>query len=642
MKFLPLIWAWSLRRPTSALLNVAAVTIAFTLYGMALGVAQGFLHAPAAQRAGLGQDLMPTALGISAPGMALILFLTASATAQSVRLRIAEFGVMKAIGFSHRLIILLVATQAILPCLVGAAAGLGAAKLLYIPLATWIPSLALLSGLLYTPAILAGAMGLALFIGVISGVLPAARIIRLEAAAALAGDLRPAAGPARREVPLPQAIAASPAALQRSGRDDINYRSLPRQILAVTRTGLSTLPRRWKGAVVVVAALTVVTMVMNPLLIFIDSFERANMTRADPLRAVVSHLGVNSNSPIADDWIAVIKAAPGIARMPDGSPMASAMVNTTMTVHGATCGVRQLGGPAGICPPCPLNYCPGVTGIEPAGFAMQPELKLLSGRLPRPGSNDIILGEQVQLTRPDLKIGSILRNNYLQAAGALAMDPKLKSDATIRNWRVTGFFSSGNTARDLQGFGDYRAFLQADPMRYTNRVVVRLASRESFAAFRAALRAHPEMKIHIEREEEFYARVTSSNTGLRARRTVAYILGTLLGFGALMGVLHVMRGTLETRATEIAILWAVGFDGLCVALSVILEALLLAVLGALLGMLALTLWYQGRLFGGGIATVSPSVVGFAVLWAIAIALLGTIFPAMRTARQTPIEALREV
>src|SRR6185312_14108194 len=112
LKFAPLLRAWLWRRPGRTLLGLIAIAIAFTLYGLALGEAEGFRRAAAARHVNIGQGFLLGAMAVSAVGFGLILFLTANATAQGVRLRLGEFAVLKAIGFSHRLILALVMTEA--------------------------------------------------------------------------------------------------------------------------------------------------------------------------------------------------------------------------------------------------------------------------------------------------------------------------------------------------------------------------------------------------------------------------------------------------------------------------------------------------------------------------------------------------
>jgi cell division protein FtsX len=189
MRHLGLIWASLRRRPARNLTAIVAVASAFILYGLALGEAEGFRRAAAARRVSMGDGLLHAALAMSFLGIVLILLLLTNAMAQSVRLRLGEFGILKAIGYSHRLILMLVVMEAALLCLAGAALGLIVAPLLFMVLAWLLPPLAVVPPPVYTPAIVAGVVPVALMMGAISGALPASRLIRLEAAAALTGGI---------------------------------------------------------------------------------------------------------------------------------------------------------------------------------------------------------------------------------------------------------------------------------------------------------------------------------------------------------------------------------------------------------------------------------------------------------------------
>lgn len=189
MKHLGLIWANLRRRPVKNLTAMAAVASAFILYGLALGEAEGLRCAAAARRVNMGDGFLHAALAVSLLGIVLILLLVTNAMAQSVRLRISEFGILKAIGYSHRLILMLVVMEAALLCLAGAALGLIVAPLLFMVLAWLLPSLAVVPPPVYTPGILAGVVPVALMMGAISGAIPASRIVRLETAAALTGGI---------------------------------------------------------------------------------------------------------------------------------------------------------------------------------------------------------------------------------------------------------------------------------------------------------------------------------------------------------------------------------------------------------------------------------------------------------------------
>lgn len=202
MRHLGLIWANLRRRPAKTLTAMMAVASAFILYGLALGEAEGFKRAAAVRRVNIGDGLLHAALAVSFLGIGLILLLVTNAMAQSVRQRISEFGILKAIGYSHRLILMLVVMEAALLCLSGAVLGLIVAPLLFMVLAWLLPPLAVVPPPVYTLGIMAGVVPVALMMGAISGIIPASRLIRLEAAAALTGGIvtarRVKSKPARR------------------------------------------------------------------------------------------------------------------------------------------------------------------------------------------------------------------------------------------------------------------------------------------------------------------------------------------------------------------------------------------------------------------------------------------------------------
>jgi putative ABC transport system permease protein len=124
--------------------------------------------------------------GVSAAGLFMILFLIANAIAQSVRERVAEFAVLKTLGFSNAGVTALVFAEATFPCLLGAAAGFAIAS----ALASRIAGLSVLQKMAVAPptlslGVLATAFAFAALVAFASAVLPAWRIRRLDIATAL-------------------------------------------------------------------------------------------------------------------------------------------------------------------------------------------------------------------------------------------------------------------------------------------------------------------------------------------------------------------------------------------------------------------------------------------------------------------------
>jgi len=128
-------------------------------------------------------------------------------------------------------------------------------------------------------------------------------------------------------------------------------------------------------------------------------------------------------------------------------------------------------------------------------------------------------------------------------------------------------------------------------------------------------------------------------------RLSAYLLGAIIGVGALFGTVNIMHSAVAVRTREIATLRALGYGAAPVAISVLAEALLLATAGALIGAAMAWFLFDGNRnsYGGMVVfdlAVTPHLFVIGVLWALGIAFLGAAIPAIRAARVPVATALR--
>jgi putative ABC transport system permease protein len=119
-------------------------------------------------------------------GLFMILLLTGHGMAQSVRERFSEFAVLRTVGYSTAGIIALVFAEALAPALVGAGLGLALAA----ALSKHIP--ALLSGIAVpapylSPTVIGEALFAAILLALLSVIMPALKLNRMDIAAVLAG-----------------------------------------------------------------------------------------------------------------------------------------------------------------------------------------------------------------------------------------------------------------------------------------------------------------------------------------------------------------------------------------------------------------------------------------------------------------------
>jgi putative ABC transport system permease protein len=175
-----------------------------------------------------------------------------------------------------------------------------------------------------------------------------------------------------------------------------------------------------------------------------------------------------------------------------------------------------------------------------------------------------------------------------------------------------------------------------------NSVLLRLDSPGGFAAFAHALKANPALNVDVMPLHDWNAKRSASFT--QFFRTIVYGVGILLAIGALFGCFNTMYSAVASRRSEIATLRALGYGGLPVAVSVILEAGALSAAGAAVGAAFAWARYDGVIdgFGSDIfrMIVSPAMIGMAMLWAIAVAFLGGVLPSIQAARRPVSDALR--
>jgi putative ABC transport system permease protein len=135
----------------------------------------------------VGMDLVSVDRDVAIAGMFMVLFLTANGIAQAVRERFAEFATLKTIGFSDGGVIVLVFAEAALPCLLGAALGVGFAALITKAMPGFLPPgqgfpLPTMTAMVFVWAGLSAAL-----VAFASSALPALRLKQMDIATALSG-----------------------------------------------------------------------------------------------------------------------------------------------------------------------------------------------------------------------------------------------------------------------------------------------------------------------------------------------------------------------------------------------------------------------------------------------------------------------
>ena len=288
------------------------------------------------------------------------------------------------------------------------------------------------------------------------------------------------------------------------------------RMIAVTTLSLRTLPQRAGASAVAVVGVAGVVLVFVAVLSIAEGFRGALAGAGSPDTAIVMRGGsdseLSSALPLADTRI--IKDAAGVRRSAAG-PVASAELFVVVDVP-----KRSTGTVANV----PLR------GVEPAAFSVREEVRLVEGRIFRPGTNEIIVGRMATSQFVGLELGSIQR----------------WGEST---WEVVGIFEADGTLAESEIWCDARvlqpAYRRGDSFQ---SVLARLESPDVFDRFRDALTTDPRLDVLVEREDVYYRGqsdlVHALITGLGT------VIAVLMGIGAVFGAINTMYSAVASRTRE--------------------------------------------------------------------------------------------
>ena len=381
-----------------------------------------------------------------------------------------------------------------------------------------------------------------------------------------------------------------------------------RQIFVVSVLNFKSITSRFWQSMVIVVGLAATIGVMLSMLSVSAGMRDAYQRAGDPNRAIVVSKGADqeAQSAIARPQAPVIADAPGIARGGDGKPLADRGIQVGVPV------LRKDGS---------KGYTT-MRGLSGNVLGVRPELHVVQGRMFQPGKRELMVGVGAQALFQHMQVG----------------DKVILPDG---QWPIVGIFASGNLMEG-QLIGDTETLAAALHKTAYNTVLVRLSSPDALDRFKKSLTTNPALSVTVERHSDWYKRVGDQNTfGLAL---LGYVVGAVMAIGALFGCLNTMYSAVTNRGREIATLRALGYGAFPVAVSVVLEAVLLAVAGALLGAGIAWVLNDGKqsVFGNSVfyLSVSPAQIKLGLIWALMVALVGGLFPAIRAARRPVVEALR--
>jgi len=270
----------------------------------------------------------------------------------------------------------------------------------------------------------------------------------------------------------------------------------------------------------------------------------------------------------------------------------------------------------------------GIRGIQDASLVLRPQVRLVEGRLPRPGSLEIMVGTSIAKRFAGVGVGESMHFG-------------------MRDWVVTGIFDAGNSGFSSEIWGDVNQLMQTFRRPVYSSVIFRLSDPSAFEAVKRRLESDPRLTVDARRETTYYADQSEMMT--KFLRIMGISLTVIFSLGAIIGAMITMYAAVANRTGEIGTLRALGFRRRSIIGAFLMESLLLGFIGGCLG-----LFFASFL---GFFTVSTTnfqtfselafsftltfdIVGKGLFFALFMGFVGGVLPAVRAARMNIVEALR--
>jgi putative ABC transport system permease protein len=394
--------------------------------------------------------------------------------------------------------------------------------------------------------------------------------------------------------------------------------SLHSQVTSVTVMNLRSLPQRLGPSFVIIIGSGGVVAVLVAVLAMAAGMTKTLQGTGRDDRAIVLRNGSasESGSALTRGAVQIIMDAPGIKHDKDGKPMASAEPLRLLKLFKRDDG---------------SEVTAVLRGLGAQAMSVRPEMKLIEGRMFQPSVNELVVGKAAKAQYRGMEIGSHIATR-------------------TATWTVVGTFTTNGDAHESELAADADTVMSSDHGATYGSVTALLDAPSSLGKLADSLTTNPALRVDVNRERDYFSRQSKTVSSLLS--IIVYVVGGIMGVGAVFGALNTMYSAVSTRTTEIATLRAIGFGSTAIVVSVLFEALLLAAAGGILGALAAWLFFNGRTVsttqGSAYAqlifditvTLQLALVGIAA--SSIIGFIGGVFPAIRAARLPIATALRAI
>lgn len=361
--------------------------------------------------------------------------------------------------------------------------------------------------------------------------------------------------------------------------------------------------------------MALVVFVFASIAMLAEGLEKTLVETGSPENAAVVRKGAVSEvqSSITREQAAILETWPGVATGRDGGAFAAKELVVLISLP-----KRGTDKPSNVV----------IRGVSPVSLELRPQVKLIEGRMPRPGTNEIMAGASITRRFSGAGLGETIR-------------------FAMRDWKVVGLFDAGSTGFSSELWGDVDTLMQAFRRPVYSIVIFRMRSPDKFQEIKKGIESDPRLTVDAKRETVFYEEQS------RALATFLRVLGTSLtvifSLGAVIGAMITMYSAVANRVSEIGTLRALGFGQASILAAFLLESLFIGVIGGALGLIMAsflqfltisTMNFQTFAELAFSFTLTVRIAAESLVVALVMGLVGGLLPAVKASRMNIVDALR--
>lgn len=267
-----------------------------------------------------------------------------------------------------------------------------------------------------------------------------------------------------------------------------------------------------------------------------------------------------------------------------------------------------------------------VRGVTPAAFLVHATARVVEGRLPEPGRDEVL-------------VGALAARKLGAAAEQLAVGRTVYFDDRV--WTIAGRFEAPGSVMESEIWCPLTDLQLAARRDNLSCVVLTLDDPASFDDVDAFTKQRLDLELVAMRESEYYSRLAAFFGPIRA---MVWATAVLIASGGVLGGLNTMYAAFASRVREVGALQAMGFPRRAIVLSLVEESLLASAAGTVLAAVLALLLLDGMTvpFSAGVfgLTVDSHVMLLGIAAGLLLGLVGALPAAFRCLRLPITEALK--